>query len=149
MFKKVVLGLGCLGLMVGTGFAFWNPPCSGDDCKVDRAYQANIGVDLNLDFDVCLDLPSELCSYQGCEQAVIVQSGEKNSGTITQNGANFALIHQNGNENTAEITQTAQGATALAFQIGNLNEATITQEVAASAIITQFGTGNIAEITQK
>ncbi len=149
MFKKVALALGCLGLMVGTSFGFWNPPCQGDDCKVNQPYEANIGVDLNLDFDVCLDLPKELCNYQGCEQAVIVQAGDENQATISQTGASFALIYQNGDGNTASTTQNVGGATALTFQIGSENSATITQNVAASAIITQFGNGNVGSITQQ
>lgn len=148
MFKKVALAVGCLGLMVGTSFGWWNPQCQGDDCRVDRPYKANIGVDINLDFDVCLDLPQELCEYEGCEQAVIVQVGDSNEATISQTGASFALIYQGGNENEATTTQNAVGATALTFQIGDQNSATITQNVAASAIITQFGNSNTGSITQ-
>ena len=146
--KLVVLGIaGLMGmfLMVGSSYG-----CNGDKCQVDDPLQATIGVDVKLDFDVCLDLPEELCNYQGCEQAIIAQTGDVNYGEISQIGANFALIYQNGNYNWAYASQDVDGgALALVFQNGSSNGASVTQTAAASALVYQQGCGNIGIISQQ
>ncbi len=161
MLKKLALvgvaGLMGLFFMAGSSYAKnvydghpgGQPSCQGDDCMVPNPIQATIGVDLKLDFDVCLELPEDLCSYKGCEQAIIVQTGHMNYGEITQSGANFALIYQTGNWDYANIEQYAEsGAMALVFQKGNWNFADVTQNTAASALVYQDGCGNYGIISQ-
>jgi|GEM_PF-1432793 len=162
MLKKLALlgvaGLMGLFLMASSSYAFgWSwpgnnqggPNCQGDDCEVGNPIQATIGVDLKLDFDVCLELPEDLCNYEGCQQAIIVQTGQMNYGEITQTGKNFALIYQTGKWDYANITQNAEsGAMALVFQKGNWNFADVTQNVASSALVYQDGCGNFGIISQ-
>ena len=152
--KLVVLGIaGLMGmfLMVGSSYGNGKSKNCDDECKVDNPLQATIGVDVKLDFDVCLDLPEELCNYQGCEQAIIAQTGDGNYGVISQTGANFALIYQNGDYNWAYAYQDVDsgGAMALIFQNGDGNGASVTQTAAASALVYQQGCGNRGIISQQ
>lgn len=124
--------------------------CIGDDCYVPNPYDGNVGININVDFDVCLDTPSEFCKYGSCEQAVIVQVGKDNKASIEQKGKSFALAWQDGYHNKAEIKQDATGSTSISIQKGNYNTASINQTASqASALITQLGCGNTGSIIQK
>jgi len=144
--KKFLFVICAVLVLPALGFAF----CIGDHCYVPNPYQAAVGVDIKLDFDVCVDLPKELCPYEGCQQAVIVQAGTENTGGIVQTGKNFALIYQAGSHNEAYTTQSGSKNTALTFQFGMNNDAFITQSgvTGASAVISQWGCGNIGSISQ-
>jgi hypothetical protein len=159
--KLVVLGIaGLMGmfLMVGSSYAKYSQGgggCGGsqDQCEVNptSTLQATIGMDVKLDFDVCVEWPEDLCGYNGCEQAIIAQKGQGNYGEIDQTGANFALIYQNGNYNWAYAYQDVEngGALALIFQNGSSNGASVTQNAAASALVYQEGSYNIGIISQQ
>jgi hypothetical protein len=158
--KLVVLGVaGLMGmfLMVGSSYGegYWNPPNSGgcgggqqDQCEASPKLQATIGMDVKLDFDVCVEWPEDLCGYDGCEQAIIAQTGHGNYGEIHQTGENFALIYQDGENNSAYASQNG-GALALIFQNGSSNGASVTQNAAASALVYQQGSSNIGIISQQ
>jgi hypothetical protein len=156
--KLVVLGVaGLMGmfLMVGSSYGKQDRGgCGGgqqDQCEVSPTLQATIGMDVKLDFDVCVEWPEDLCGYKGCEQAIIAQTGKGNYGVIDQTGENFALIYQDGNQNWAYANQDVigGGALALIFQNGNSNEASVTQTAAASALVYQQGNSNIGIISQQ
>jgi hypothetical protein len=159
--KLVVLGVaGLMGmfLMVGSSYGedHWNPPNSGgcgggqqDQCEASPTLKATIGMDVKLDFDVCVEWPEDLCGYNGCEQAIIAQTGQGNYGEIHQTGENFALIYQDGNQNWAVANQDGGGALALIFQNGSSNGASVTQNAAASALVYQQGNSNIGIISQQ
>jgi hypothetical protein len=162
--KLVVLGVaGLMGmfLMVGSSYGRQtgggNQPggggCGGgqqDQCEASPTLQATIGMDVKLDFDVCVEWPEDLCGYNGCEQAIIAQKGHGNYGVIHQTGENFALIYQDGNQNWAYAYQDViGGALALIFQNGNSNGASVTQNAAASALVYQQGNSNIGIISQQ
>jgi hypothetical protein len=157
--KLVVLGIaGLMGmfLMVGSSYAKDSQGSSGcggsqDQCEVTSTLQATIGMDVKLDFDVCVEWPQNLCGYEGCEQAIIAQKGDGNYGVIYQSGADFALIYQNGNYNWAyayQYVDNGGGAVALVFQNGDHNGAQVTQTAAASALVYQQGNSNIGFISQ-
>jgi hypothetical protein len=159
--KLVVLGIaGLMGmfLMVGSSYAKDSQGSSGcggsqDQCEVNptSTLQATIGMDVKLDFDVCVEWPEDLCGYKGCEQAIIAQKGDGNYGVIYQSGADFALIYQNGDYNWAVASQSLTnggGAVALVFQNGDHNGAQVTQTAAASALVYQEGSWNIGFISQ-
>jgi hypothetical protein len=134
--------------MVGSSYG-WE--CRQDQCEASPTLKATIGMDVKLDFDVCVEWPEDLCGYNGCEQAIIAQTGHYNYGEIHQTGANFALIYQDGNQNWAYANQavTEGGALALIFQNGNSNGASVTQTAAASALVYQQGSSNIGIISQQ
>ena len=151
--KLVVLGIaGLMGMFLMVGSSYGNDKSKNcdDECKVDNPLQATIGVDVKLDFDVCVEWPEDLCGYNGCEQAVIAQTGKGNFGKIVQTGDDFALIYQNGNYNWAYAYQYVDngGALALIFQNGDGNGASVTQTAAASALVYQQGCGNTGIISQ-
>jgi len=160
--KLVVLGVaGLMGmfLMVGSSYGgdHGNPPNSGgcgggqqDQCEASPTLKATIGMDVKLDFDVCVEWPEYLCGYEGCEQAIIAQTGQGNYGEIHQTGENFALIYQDGSQNWAYAYQNVnEGALALIFQNGSSNGASVTQNAAASALVYQQGSSNIGIISQQ
>lgn len=159
--KLVVLGIaGLMGMFLMVGSSYGAGPsrsgqgggCGGsqDQCEANPTLQATIGMDVKLDFDVCVEWPEDLCNYQGCEQAIIAQTGQGNYGVISQTGENFALIYQNGNYNWAYASQDVDGgALALVFQNGSSNGASVTQTAAASALVYQQGCGNIGIISQQ
>ncbi len=66
--------------------------CFGDGCDVQEPYEASVGINIKIDFDVCLHTPSQFCGYAGCQQAVVVQTGTKNNGLIDQTGKSFAMV---------------------------------------------------------
>jgi len=155
--KLVVLGVaGLMGMFLMVGSSYGLPQggggCGGgqqDQCEVSPTLQATIGMDVKLDFDVCVEWPEDLCGYDGCEQAIIAQKGHYNYGVIHQTGENFALIYQDGNQNWAYANQDGGGALALIFQNGNSNGASVTQTAAASALVYQQGNSNIGIISQQ
>lgn len=83
--------------------------------------------------------------------AVIVQDGQSNNGSITQNGStNYAALLQINNNNTATIEQTGSYVGALGYQNGSYNTGTIQQYGnSANAAFAQYGSGNNIRITQK
>ncbi|MCX8042288.1 MAG: hypothetical protein N3A56_07360 [Thermodesulfobacteriaceae bacterium] len=157
MFKKIALGVACLGLLVSTsvwangpGGGFGGGCGGGDLCEVKRDLDIHLGLDLKLDLDVCADFGNAKDDYYSA-QAVILQAGEGNEATITQQVTNAqGIIIQVGNDNEAETTQSGAKDFAMTIQVGCLNEATIQQGQAGNmaAVIGQYGTSNVATITQ-
>jgi hypothetical protein len=151
MFKKLAVGLGCLGLLLGATTMSFAGVCSGDVCKVDNPTEINVGYDLNIDIDVCVDAGNLLSDFWSAK-AVIYQSGEYNKAKIEQsNTSEIAGIIQEGDNNKARIEQWGNNEYALILQTPEAigNKASITQSLAgATAIIVQAGTGNAATINQ-
>jgi hypothetical protein len=149
MFKKLAVGLGCLGLLLGATTMSFARVCPGDACQVSGAMEVDLGVNLKLDVDVCIDAgnmyddfwstQASIGQYGDENQAYITQTlttqlagilqvGDENKAGISQSGAQeYAAIGQNGNLNTASITQTLQNAAAITIQWGNSNTAYISQ----------------------
>jgi len=155
MLKKLAVGLGCLGLLLGaTTMSFavhygGGGGCPGDACQVSGAMDVNLGVNLKLDVDVCIDAGNLNDDYWSTQASIgqygdentasiyqtstsqlagILQVGDENVAGISQSGAHeYAAIGQNGDLNTAYITQTLQGAAAITIQWGNSNTAYISQ----------------------
>lgn len=124
--------------------------CFGDGCDVQKPYEASVGINITVDFDVCLDTPSQFCGYDGCQQAVVVQTGSNNYGYIDQTGKSFAMVWQEGTHNTGYITQNANNSTALSIQKGERNFSSIFQTASgANASVVQLGTANTGYIYQK
>jgi len=149
MLKKLAVGLGCLGLLLGaTTMSFAG--CPGCDCcKVDDPISIKIGYDVIVDLDVCLDW-GNLGDDSWSTQAVIYQVGESNTAEISQAYTNdLAGIIQVGNGNEATVSQQAESNYALVFQGGNTNYASVTQTLdQATATVLQFGNGNSAIVNQ-
>ena len=148
MLKKLALALGCLGFLVATTPVFG---CFGDKCGVAEPTEINVGYDLNIDVDVCVDAGNLLLDFWSAK-AVIYQSGKHNEAKIKQtNTSQVAGIIQEGSWNEAKITQTASGDYALILQTpqSNHNQASITQTISdATGIIVQAGSHNVALISQ-
>jgi minor curlin subunit len=152
MFKKLAVGLGCLGLLLGaTTMSFANGAggCPGDACKVSKAVDVDLGVNLKLDVDVCIDA-GNLYDDHWSTQASIAQYGDVNSASITQTQTTqLAGILQVGDGNVAGISQSGAQEYAAIGQNGDLNTAYITQTLQNAAAITiQWGNSNIASISQ-
>jgi hypothetical protein len=149
MFKKLAVGLGCLGLLLGATTMSFAGFCPGDACQVSGAMEVDLGVNLKLDVDVCIDAGNMYDDFWSTQASIgqygdeniasitqtstsqlagILQVGDKNVAGISQSGAHeYAAIGQNGDLNTAYITQTLQGAAAITIQWGNSNTAYISQ----------------------
>jgi len=147
MFKKLAVGLGCLGLLFGATTMSYG--CGDDHCKVDDPTPIEIGYDVKVDLDVCLDW-GNLDDDFWSTQAVIFQDGEGNTATINQTlTSQLAGIVQIGGGNEAFISQSAEENYALVFQGGNTNYASVTQTFDhATATVVQLGDGNSAIIIQ-
>jgi len=147
MFKKLALALGCLGFLVATTPVFGI--CIGDVCHVENPKVIEVGYDLNIDVDVCVDAGNLVGDFWSTE-AVIYQDGQHNEATIDQNSVSqTAGIIQDGTHNSATISQTRNCDYALILQDGTYNTATITQNLAfADALIIQAGSHNSATINQ-
>jgi len=149
MLKKLALALGCLGFLVATTPVFGM--CIGDMCGVEDPKVIDVGYDLNIDVDVCVDAGNLLLDFWSAK-AVIYQSGKHNEAKIKQtNTSQVAGIIQEGSWNEAKITQTASGDYALILQTpqSNHNQASITQTISdATGIIVQAGSHNVALISQ-
>ena len=152
MFKKLAVCLGCLGLLLGATTMSFAGVCSGDGCEVNNPTEINVGYDLNIDIDVCVDAGNLLFGDFWSAKAVIYQSGEYNKAKIEQrNTSETAGIIQEGDNNKARIEQWGNNEYALILQTPETigNKASITQSLAgATAIIVQAGTGNAATINQ-
>uniref|UniRef100_A0A7V5XFV1 Uncharacterized protein n=1 Tax=Thermodesulfobacterium geofontis TaxID=1295609 RepID=A0A7V5XFV1_9BACT len=150
MLKKLALALGCLGFLVATTPVFGM--CIGDMCGVEDPKVIDVGYDLNIDVDVCVDAGNLLLDFWSAK-AVIYQSGKHNEAKIKQtNTSQVAGIIQEGSWNEAKITQTASGDYALILQTPGSygNDASIMQSLlSATAIIVQTGMWNDATITQR
>ena len=150
MLKKLALALGCLGFLVATTPVFGM--CIGDMCGVEDPKVIDVGYDLNIDVDVCVDAGNLFPVDFWSAHAVIYQSGKHNEAKIKQtNTSQVAGIIQEGSWNEAKITQTASGDYALILQTpqSNHNQASITQTISdATGIIVQAGSHNVALISQ-
>ena len=151
MLKKVVL-TGVLGLLLTTGAAFAGGSgggCPGDSCEVDDPIKIELGYDIKVDIDACIDFGNLDDDFYSIK-AGIYQAGTGNIGGITQAAtSDFAFIVQMGDYNQAYTTQNGQNQFAATFQSGSSNIATITQNLdGASAAIVQIGNSNSASITQ-
>jgi hypothetical protein len=151
MLKKLAVGLGCLGLLLGATTMSFAGGCPGDACQVDKPTKINVGYDLNIDIDVCVDAGNLLSDFWSAH-AVIYQSGEDNKAKIRQiNTSETAGIIQEGDNNKARIEQWGNNEYALILQTPDAigNKASITQSLdGATAIIVQAGMGNTATINQ-
>jgi len=147
MFKKLALALGCLGLFVAT--PVFADGCGYDKCYVPDPTSIEVGYDLKIDVDVCVDAGNLVGDFWSTE-AVIYQDGQHNKATIDQNSVSqTAGIIQDGTHNSATISQTGNCDYALILQDGTHNTATITQNLAfADALIIQAGSHNSATINQ-
>jgi len=151
MFKKLALALGCLGFLVAT--PVFADGCGYDKCYVPDPTSIEVGYDLKIDVDVCVDAGNLMPRDFWSANAVIYQSGTGNDAEIKQNNTSqVAGIIQEGCWNDAEITQTGLYDYALILQTPGSykNDASITQSLTdATAIIVQTGMWNDATITQK
>jgi len=150
MLKKLALALGCLGFLVATTPVFG---CFGDKCGVADPTVIDVGYDLNIDVDVCVDAGNLFPFDFWSAHAVIYQSGKHNEAKIKQtNTSQVAGIIQEGSWNDAEITQSGANEYALILQTPGSygNDASIMQSLlSATAIIVQTGMWNDATITQR
>jgi hypothetical protein len=149
MLKKLAVGLGCLGLLLGATTMSFAGVCSGDACKVSHAMDVDLGVNLKLDVDVCIDAGNMYDDFWST-QASIGQYGDENTASITQTSTSqLAGILQVGDGNVAGIDQSGAQEYAAIGQYGDLNQAYITQTLQGAAAITiQWGNSNIASISQ-
>jgi minor curlin subunit len=157
MLKKLAVGLGCLGLLLGATTMSYAGPfgggciCCDDLCKVNKPTEINVGYDLNIDIDVCVDA-GNLGGDFWSAHAVIYQSGKDNKAKIEQGKTSeIAGIIQEGDNNRALIEQSGSYEYALILQTphASKNKASITQSLdGATAIIVQAGMGNTATINQ-
>jgi hypothetical protein len=155
MFKKLAVGLGCLGLLLGaTTMSFavnygGGGGCPGDACQVSGAMEVDLGVNLKLDVDVCIDAGNMYDDFWST-QASIGQYGDENIASITQSSTTqLAGILQVGEGNVAGINQSGAQEYAAIGQNGDFNTAYINQTLPNAAAITiQWGNSNIASISQ-
>jgi len=158
MLKKLAVGLGCLGLLLGAttmSYAVDLPGgghgggCPGDACQVSGAMEVDLGVNLKLDVDVCIDAGNMNDDFWST-QASIGQYGDENQAYITQSSTTqLTGILQVGEGNVAGISQTGNNEYAAIGQNGDLNTAYINQTLPNAAAITiQWGNSNIASISQ-
>jgi hypothetical protein len=156
MLKKLAVGLGCLGLLLGAttmSYAFQlgggSGSCPGDACQVSGAMNVDLGVNLKLDVDVCIDAGNTYDDFWST-QASIGQYGDENIASITQTSTSqLAGILQVGDENVAGISQNGNNEYAAIGQNGDGNTAYINQTLANAAAITiQWGNSNTAVINQ-
>jgi len=162
MFKKLALALGCLIFLLATPvFAEQVTDgggpgdscicCIRDLCKVDNPTKIEVGYDLRIDIDVCVDAGNLMPRDFWSAQAVIYQSGSGNKAGIIQNDkSQIAGIIQEGNNDVAGIAQCGNNDYALILQYGgNNNKAGIIQSMSdATGIIVQTGSQNRAIISQ-
>ena len=149
MLKKLALALGCLGFLVATTPVFG---CFGDKCGVADPTVIDVGYDLNIDVDVCVDAGNLFPFDFWSAHAVIYQSGDNNYAKIKQSDTSeIAGIIQKGDSNTAKIYQSGWYDYALILQTPEScgNYAKIVQSLdGATGIIVQTGTSNTAKIYQ-
>jgi minor curlin subunit len=155
MLKKLAVGFGCLGLLLGAttmsfaGGGGHGGGCPGDHCEVSGAMDVELGVNITLDVDVCIDA-GNMNDDNWSTQASIAQYGDENTASITQTSTSqLAGILQVGDGNKAGIGQTGNKEYAAIGQYGDLNTAYINQTLAdAAAIVIQWGNSNTAYINQ-
>jgi hypothetical protein len=154
MFKKLAVGFGCLGLLLGAttmSYAGGGPSggCPGDACQVSGAMDVELGLNITLDVDVCIDAGNMNDDYWST-QASIAQYGNENTASITQtHTTQLAGILQVGDGNVAGISQSGAQEYAAIGQYGDLNTAYINQTLPNAAAITiQWGNSNTAYISQ-